>query len=357
VSRLLPFIIATFALSCAQGSAQPDSDAGTNGDPAADAGVSDTDTTDSGSSETNNSGMEMGDPCGECCPGDRICMDDTNLGVCREDGSGFDAMPCNEDTVCEDGTCVTAPACMAGALDCLDSTTVLRCRQSGEGWIQMTCESGLLCSQGECTDKVTLGGGCSADDDCATGNCRCDADDGCPDVGGGICTDTECEANSCGMNAHCLDSARAPISAEDYDHCVLDCSSEDVTCPSGSKCMSIPAKTSDGWEWRKGCYFQNVNSFGGDCTGAADCIAGDCLVDYFDTGFCSRTCEDADDCPADSACVELQPGENWCALLCGDGSVAGTDSCPLDEPDERFDVTCKTKVATNDNVYRVCATP
>lgn len=295
--------------------------------------------------------------CGVCCPDDFACTTPTTVGACRPDGSGFDETPCEDGMICSNGACIPPPVCVPGAKDCLDDATPLLCRQTGEGWVSMTCDTGFRCSQGVCTDKTTLGGGCAADADCATNRCRCGSGtgDNCPAfVGGGLCTDTTCTALSCGMRGRCLASDAAPLGVADFDHCVRTCSAEDP-CPTGTKCIGVPVRTSDGVEYVDACYFSGVVALGGECDTAEQCVLGRCLTGYYDTGYCTRRCDDDGACPSGAACVELRPDEFWCTQLCGNGSVTGSDPCPLDDPVDRFDVTCKNQSTFDGAVKRVCS--
>lgn len=296
---------------------------------------------------------------GICIVNETTCLDEATLGTCRPDQMGYDSSPCPDGQGCTNGGCTSEPICTPGALECLNDNTVLRCRANGEGYIQMTCEEGLNCGEGVCTDKLPSGAGCTTDDECASNNCRCGngTDDGCPDtLGGGICANMGCAADGCGMGGHCLASGQAPTGAADYDHCVRACSDMNP-CPTGSKCVAVPVHTGGGVEFRDSCYFTGVGGFGDDCTDAAQCLSGDCLTGYFDNGFCSRRCDLDGFCSEGSACAELIAGQFWCTLTCGDGSVTGTDPCPLDEPVERFDVTCKNLALDDGDVARVCAAP
>lgn len=340
------------------GGVVPASDAGGDASPDTETSYSNTMSPDTATTDGVTTVPDAGDGCGACCPGEVVCIDEGTIGRCRPDGSDYDETRCGEDTVCEEGACVTPSLCEPGELDCFDESHVLRCRQSGEAWVQMECDTGYVCSQGACTDKVPLGGGCVRDDDCATGNCRCgfETDDGCPQTLSGICADDSCTERSCGMNEYCFASAEAPVGAADYDHCVLGCD-VDNPCPSGSRCIGVPTIAGDGTEYHTACYFEGAGGFGDDCSTAGECVSGDCLTGYFDVGFCTRRCDDDGACSDGAACVELRSGEYWCTLICGDGAVGGSEPCPLDEPTDRFDVTCKAMSVLGGGVLRVCATP
>lgn len=355
--RNLAMVPFAFAIACAQGGVDaPDSgDVGLGSDTT----ITSADT----GGDPNNMPGDMATPnssTGVCVVNDQICVDEQTLGRCRPDQTGYDTSPCPTDTTCLNGVCTTAPVCTPGSLDCLDDLTVLRCRQTGEGYIQMTCEPPLHCGEGMCTDKLIAGSGCTTDADCASLNCRCGSgtDDNCPaSLGGGICANTSCTTDSCGVSGFCLASAEIPTGGADYDHCVRSCDAQ-KTCPTGSKCVAVPVHADGGGtEFRDACYFTGVKGFGDDCSADAECLTGACLKDYFSNGFCSRRCDADGFCSEGSACVQLVSGQYWCTLTCGDGSVVGTDPCPLDVPTDRFDVTCKNLPAQGGGVMRVCAAP
>lgn len=295
-----------------------------------------------------------------CIVNETTCLDAMTVGRCRPDQMGYDQMPCTSGTNCIGGVCSAEQLCTPGALECLGDDAVLRCRANGEGYIQMTCEPPLKCGEGVCTDKLPSGAGCTMDDECASMNCRCGSgtDDACPPaLGSGICANTSCVVDGCGLAGYCLASAQAPTGAADYDHCVRACDTTN-TCPSGSKCVGVPVHVGTGVEFRDACYFTGVKGFGDDCTAPAECLTGDCLTGYFSTGFCSRRCDADGACSDGAACVELVVGQFWCTLTCGDGSPVGnTDPCPLDVPNDRFDVTCKNLSVKGGGAKRVCATP
>ena len=296
---------------------------------------------------------------GICIVNETICADEMTVARCRPDQMGYDNTPCPNGENCVNGACTAEPVCTPGSTECMGDNTVLRCRQTGEGYIQMTCEPPLNCGEGMCTDKLPTGAGCTTDDECASTNCRCGSgtDDNCPaGIGGGICANTSCMADGCGLSGYCLASDQVPVGAADYDHCVRACSASNA-CPAGSKCVAVPVRVGAGIEFQESCYFTGVKGFGEDCAAPAECLSGDCLSGYFDNGFCSRRCDDDGFCSGESACVELIPGQFWCTLVCGDGSVIGADPCPLDVPNDRFDVTCKNLPEHGGDVLRVCAAP
>ena len=360
--RTLALLLTVCAMAaCAEGSVEPgDSDAGNATTSGPDVtfpdvrGLNVNPGTDSGGPN-----IAANNPTSICIVNETTCLDATTRGTCRPDQMGFDAEPCGEGRVCDNGSCIDGVACEPGSTSCFDSQTVIRCRQSGAGYIQMTCEAPLNCGDGMCTDKLPWGSGCTTDDECASGNCRCGSgtDETCPaSIGSGICANTSCQADGCGIAADCLASDQVPISDADYDHCVRACDTQNP-CPTGSKCVAVPVRRNGGVELRESCFFTGIKAFGDDCTTDGECLTGACLLDYFNSGFCSRRCDDDGICSQGSACVALIPGEFWCSPLCGDGSIASSDPCPMDEPVDRFDVTCKNLMTQDNDVTRVCATP
>lgn len=292
--------------------------------------------------------------CGLCCPGEKSCLDGVTVRACLPDGSGFTNLPCVGEELCTAGVCAVPPLCEAGAKSCYDATTVLTCRQTQDGYTTTPCPDQTSCSDGMCLSGAAPGAACTADADCVTGNCHCDAAEGCPAGLQGYCATRTCTADSCGRDAVCFAASVAPLGnvAADYDHCVTKCTPG--SCPTGQECLSVPIRTADGVGWDQACYFTGFADIGAECATDAECIGGKCLLDYFNTGYCTRECGTDGVCPADAACVQLIPGQYHCSLLCGDGSFTSTSPCPLDIPTDRFDVSCRNLPDLNNNTRRVC---
>lgn len=347
-------LVALFATltACAGGSPsdkdaeQSPEDAGSDALTPSDA--SDTTDTVDDSGEGADASDADDDPCGVCCPGERTCSDDNTVSVCADDGSGFDDQACGEGKICEQGACVDEPVCQAGETKCHDGTTRLVCRAGGTGWRTEDCGTGNSCVDGECLSGDPNGAECSADADCAGGKCRCGSEDSCdPAPSRTYCTST-CTPGSCGPDEICI--ASDSFNGASYDHCVPTC---DQTCAiAGLSCVSLPTRDSGELSYEQGCYFDSAIDIGETCSSATHCTGGTCLTDYISTGLCTFECDG--DCPAGTACVELQTGKYHCSPLCGDGSLGGNGGCPLEGGGDVWDVDCAIKNTTEGHAKRVC---
>jgi|GEM_PF-2796822 len=355
-------LLLSLTTGCAGGSAgDPPEDMGSSQDMAQ---MTTPPTTDMGTPDPPDMSMpedmapvDMGPPM-ICTPNQKSCKDASTVTTCSADGLMLVDMTCGEGDECMDGACVMAPICNAGDTFCFDTSTLQICRDGGMAYRTMPCPDGTACVQGECLSGEVNGTLCSAADDCSGGKCHCGdmTDEQCADdfATPAYCTSECASDNDCGEDEWCFSADVALITATNgnYNHCVKRCQG---TCAiDGLTCLQLPVLDEAGdIDWQDGCYFQGVKTLGEDCTSDVECASGFCLTDYYTKGFCSYQCE-AGTCPDNAACVELKPGENWCTLLCGDGSVGGTEVCPKDMPDDRLDVTCSNKPVVGGGVKRVC---
>lgn len=307
--------------------------------------------------DTDQPVEDMTPTCGVCCVNDKTCIDESTVGSCRQDMTGFNPIPCAAEEVCMNGACVVPPVCVAGEKRCYDSVTLLTCRQTGDGFITSPCAENTSCIDGNCLSGLPAGQLCSTDDECASQVCRCGtgSDDVCPSsIQTGYCAAPGCTADSCGRDGVCFASDILPLSeAADFDHCLSKCAFD--SCPTGMECISLPTRTNDGIVWENACYYSSLKAIGSECGSDTECVTGTCLRDYFDTGYCTRRCDEDSSCPADAACVLLRPNEFYCSLKCGTGSVGGTAICPLEAGGERFDVTCQNLPTPENSIVRTCA--
>lgn len=302
--------------------------------------------------------VDQGPSCGVCCPGERSCSDETTRRMCKSDGSGFDTAPCVGDETCTDGVCAVPPVCSAGQKSCYDTTTVLTCRQTQDGFTTSPCPDDTTCVDGVCLAGAGVGQACSADSDCATNQCHCDAAEGCTGITAGYCTST-CSGDDCGRDGACFDASVAPLSnaAANYNHCVSKCTPG--SCPTGQECISVPTLTAAGVVWELGCYFSGFTGIGDECSSDAQCIGGKCLLEYYTDpprGFCTRDCSHDGVCPDDSACVILTGSTFVCSTLCGDGSTISSAPCPFKQMNS-IDASCKVFSDFNNNAVRACYSP
>lgn len=351
------FALLTLLFSCAEGTVDQNTDAGTE-----DAATS---PSDGGDSNNQTTPMDAGgetdmDPCGVCCPGDVTCIDETTSGVCLDDGSDLTPTECNEGDVCEEGACITPPVCVPGETSCFDDETVLTCRGTADGFTTSPCDAGLVCFEGECVSGSPTGSMCDTDDECASGNCHCGSgtDEDCPSIATpGYCTRPCTNDGDCGADAYCMKSDFVPLGfpSTNYDHCAPSCA---AVCGDGTTygCIQAPHTTADDEiTWDDTCFFEGIVEIGQECDSDAQCI-GECMEDYITGGYCSRRCDNDGSCPVGASCVELRAGEFWCSLNCGDGSAGGSGECPRDVPNNNLSVSCQLKSGFEpDTLIRVCA--
>lgn len=293
-----------------------------------------------------------------CTPGEKQCADEGSVQSCSADGQEWITSTCQEGQACQAGECITPPVCQEGDAICFDESTKQVCRPGGQAWAVEQCPDEIACIRGECVSGSVNGSMCSSHEDCSGGKCHCGADtgEGCMDAFAqpSYCT-SECSSSAdCSDAETCMaaDVHRLTSQAANYNHCVTKCNG---TCPlPGMECQVAPVYAAAGeLSWEEVCYFPEVKELGEECDTDVECLGGYCLKDYFARGYCSRRCETGT-CPDDSACVELVAGEFWCTQLCGDGSVGTSEKCPLDEPDDRLDVTCSIKQTRGSGAKKVC---
>jgi hypothetical protein len=133
-----------------------------------------------------------------CTPGDRACISDSQLSICKADGSGYIITACASGTSCDSaqkaciadptpdpsvtcsingGQCLTVNscsdvymqtiagtcsdskkccktieqfACNAGEMECVNTTTRRYCNSERTAWITASCPSGSTCQDGTC---------------------------------------------------------------------------------------------------------------------------------------------------------------------------------------------------------------
>ena len=294
--------------------------------------------------------------CPVCCAGESMCQDGQTRLVCNDTGTGFDPVACGGEEICDAGTgaCAPKPVCTPGQAMCVDSLTQLVCRASGTGYSTVSCPASTSCVDGQCVSGNVNGQSCAVGADCAGGKCQCGDEEGCPaSLSPAYCTSACADSSACASDEWCLDASARHVNAAgaDYDHCVSRCSTGcDV---SGMSCRFAPIVDESGQPgWGRACVWDALKAVGEACTADAQCVGGRCLLGYYNTGVCTSPCE-TQGCPEDAACVLIND-EYLCSPLCGTGSIAGTESCPFDPDDSRFDVTCAPKSTYGGGARRVC---
>lgn len=292
-----------------------------------------------------------------CAPTAKECTGETSTRVCDDEGMSWVEMPCEEGDICEDGDCVMGPICTPGEATCLDASNRQVCRPGGVMFGVEACEAGTSCIDGTCLSGALNGTLCDAHDDCAGNKCHCGSmtAESCSDAFAtpAYCT-APCTSNTdCSESEWCFSSQVHLITSQvaNYNHCVPRC--QGACAETELACQYIPTVDTPGVAaWAQGCYFKQVKEVGEPCDSDVECLGGYCLKDYFSTGLCSIRCEQTG-CPENAACVELIAGEKWCTPTCGDG-ISPSGVCPLDEPEDRLDVTCAYRQKNEGGSARVC---
>ncbi len=112
------------------------------------ASTGDPDTSDPPTS-TSSGGGSIGCSCtpGEIAP---TCMNG-QLEVCADNCITFDPVPCPQDQICSEGTCV--PSCEPGTTTCVDENNMAVCNDAGTGYgVPHPCSPEAACSDGWCLD-------------------------------------------------------------------------------------------------------------------------------------------------------------------------------------------------------------
>ncbi len=134
-----------------------------------------------------------------CEPGEQRCQSENSLEVCNEDGTIWEASPCEVGTLCVDDRCAEV-ICLPGEIDsCASQTSIQICDETGTGVMEQPCEEGFFCDfvngAFACTNQI-----------CEPGMTRCRglegvevcAEDGTEWVLGEDCADgTQCDEGAC----------------------------------------------------------------------------------------------------------------------------------------------------------------
>lgn len=262
------------------------------------------------------------DPPPVCTADHKKCADENTVETCQPDGQGYLTTPCSSGQICVDGDCVIEPVCTPGETRCADNKNLLTCRPDGGGNLTTPCPGDEICFNDRCVSGSANGQSCQENSDCASGLCRCGAEEECPPNSKSYCT-SDCSQNPCSAGQICWkNSGNDPDS---YDHCLLSC--QGVCSISGLDCAEIQTEIESEPTWRGACLPPGLKSVGTRCERDDECINGQCSSDYFGFGVCTHRCEDRG-CPSKTACVKLTSTQAWCSPLCTDGG----DHCALDKP-------------------------
>jgi len=224
-----------------------------------------------------------------CEPGSHRCGGSKNLLICKEDGTGFDQVPCPAGAQCNpnlapEPECEAGPACVVGQKECDETGKFLKtCVKMGtdNAFDWQKCPYGCDADKKACKEAV-----------CQAGDHRCQADD--PDA------IEECNKTQTGWQF--------------VQKCLTGCKNglcENKACLQGQeRCNYYAVEKCDaagqGWEFVEGCQGTTCVQEG-DSAYCAGCVPG---VDFCD-GDDVMTCPDAsgqpvvkEACAVGETCVE-----------------------------------------------------
>ena len=178
-----------------------------------------------------------------------------------------------------------------------------------------------------------IGGGCSADSDCAYPGGEC-----LTDLPGGYCsfdcTGVACPSDSacahfgsaevcafvCGVDTDCRNGYFCDVPAEASTGI---CDAIDGTTPSADAGLDVPLITDTGADAPSDAVEPSAANYGAACEGVSDCVAANglpprCLSDIqgFAGGYCSAACATGiDECGGNAVCLETSAG-GLCVVQC-----------------------------------------
>ena len=182
-----------------------------------------------------------------------------------------------------------------------------------------------------------IGGGCTADSDCAYTGGYC-----LENMPGGYCT-IDCSASPCPSDAACAQFGSDEVCAfrcsSDTDcrngyFCDIPdgadagiCDAIDSTPPPADAGLDVPISTDTGADAPADAVEPGGANYGAACEAATDCVAANglparCLADSqgFPGGYCSATCAAGiDDCGGSAVCLETSVG-GLCVVECAAAS-------------------------------------
>ena len=246
----------------------------------------------------------VGDECdgGECASGANECVC-SNSGDCPGDGD-----LCDDELVCVDGSCKSAPGTAVECPPGDDPCTLWECVPETGECAAAYADDGKVCDD---DDPCTTAG------QCAGGECKGQNDLDCYD--GSPCTADDCTADGCKhppVDGPCNDGSQCT----ENDTCAKGvCSGVPLDCDDGNPCTEDACHP-----WGTECTHTPVD---GTCFDAAQCAEGSCVA-----GVCQSApgpgCDDGNDCTDDScdglgSCIHTP---SWAPCDDGDPCTVG-ESC------------------------------
>lgn len=146
--------------------------------------------------------------CQNTCEGDNYCDGDNAFKTCKDnndDGCNeWVTVPCEENTKCDNGTCVPVCQNTCDGEDVCDGESAYKtCKDDDsdgcKAWVTVPCDEGKICKEGQCIDKCTSL--CEKDqkqcNDKSVQTCDDYNGDGCFEWGGDSPCDYQCSDGGC----------------------------------------------------------------------------------------------------------------------------------------------------------------
>lgn len=146
--------------------------------------------------------------CQNTCEGDNDCDGDNAFKTCRDDNDDgcneWVTVPCEENTKCDNGTCVPVCQNTCDGEDVCDGESAYKtCKDDDsygcKAWVTVPCDEGKICKEGQCIDKCTSL--CEKDqkqcNDKSVQTCDDYNGDGCFEWGGDSLCDYQCSDGGC----------------------------------------------------------------------------------------------------------------------------------------------------------------
>ncbi|MEE2779792.1 MAG: hypothetical protein VYE15_04655 [Myxococcota bacterium] len=282
----------------------------------------------------------------------------TALGACSDGDAELhscttetEATDCDRGQICVDGTCqavecIGVGSCLTSNQICFEGNcTALECSATAP------CAPPDVCVDGLCVDQG-LGGNCTTDTECAsgqvcdvaTGQCRicegleCETTE---DPCGGLCTAAQTCDEATGT---CID---APSNGADWacDPCTTEADCDGGLCvplSSGKVCLQGCGSDNDcvtGWSCQAGACapagFSCAGCLTDGCSGGQVCntISGECASPTSACDLCTYDWE----CGPTQACVKSGPGLRVCKPRCTNSECPAGTTCTKDS-DSNIDI-------------------
>ena len=253
-----------------------------------------------------------------CRPGDRLCVDDGTVSVCRSNGSGFESQVCPEATACSTVTNTCQPTvCEPNSFRCTSASGRQQCSDDGTEWLfAASCSGSEVCTAGACVPRVCLPGSVSCVSSSQRGTCNAD---------GTAITTTDCAGGQTCRDGVCANRVCEPSTTSCDGNNLVRCN----TAGSASSIVqSCPFGCGDGACLAARCGDGILNTATGEqCDDGnpsnCDGCRTDCTLDrVIQVTTASSTTNQLNWTPADAALTV----QGWFSVSSRDGALAGVYS-------------------------------